>query len=464
MTSQLTRSSGLYLVVAFFVAIAGTLFAQPANLERLTLAAAVDLAVHNYPALLESRARAEAANATVAVAETAYLPRLDALLQVNRATHNNVFGLLLPQAIIPSISGPVLGTRGADSVWGTAGGVLLSWDAVDFGVRKANVDVARRQTDAARAQAALTELDVAAAAADAFLTVLAADESVRAAQANIDRLRVFTDAVTALVRAQLRPGADESRSVAELALARTQLSLAAEQRAVAMATLASTTGSVGTELTLDASALTQLPRATSLPSGVVDSHPAVRAEAAAVEAVRAREHAVQRAFLPRLSLQGAFSERGSAADVPGVVTESSAFRVPNWAFGAVVSFPVFDVFSTDARKRVELQNEAAARARHEQTRQNVATAQARAGALVNAAAEIVQNTPLARAAAVEAESRARARYQAGLASVTEVAEAQRLLAQAETDDAVARLGMWRALLAAAQASGDLRPFLAQVTP
>jgi len=48
-----------------------------------------------------------------------------------------------------------------------------------------------------------------------------------------------------------------------------------------------------------------------------------------------------------------------------------------------------------------------------------------------------------------------------LASITEVAEAQRLLAQAEADDAVARLGVWRALLAAAQVRGDLTPFLEQ---
>src|SRR6266511_3915672 len=259
MTSQLTRSSGLYLAVAFFVAIAGTLFAQPANLERLTLAAAVDLAVHNYPALLESRARAEAANATVAVAETAYLPRLDALLQVNRATHNNVFGLLLPQAIIPSISGPVLGTRGADSVWGTAGGVLLSWDAVDFGVRKANVDVARRQTDAARAQAALTELDVAAAAADAFLTVLAADESVRAARANVDRLQVFAASVRTLAQNQLRPGADQSRAEAELAVAKNQVSQATQTADLARASLAEAIGAAGTTPQLMPGALATVP-------------------------------------------------------------------------------------------------------------------------------------------------------------------------------------------------------------
>jgi outer membrane protein len=461
--THLLRTRMALSLLACSLGASSDLFAQTPAPQRLTLQAAVELAIRNYPALQESRARAEAANRTVAVAETAYLPRLDALLQVNRATHNNVFGLLLPQAVIPSISGPVLGTRDSDSVWGTAAGVLLSWEAIDFGVRKANVDAARRQTDAARAQAALTELDVAAAAADAFLTVLAAEESVRAAQANVDRLKVLTDAITALVRAELRPGADESRAVAELALARNQLSLAVEQREIAVATLSSATGTAGTDITLDPFGLLQLPAAAPMVAAL-ESHPAVRADAAALEVVRARERAVERAFLPRVSLQGAFSGRGSEAEVPGVITGASAFRVPNWALGAVVTFPVFDIFSANARRSVEEQNELAARSRQEQTRQNIATAQSRARALVNAASEIANNTPVARAAALEAASRARARYDAGLASVTEVAEAQRLLAQAEADNAVARLSMWRALLAAAQASGDLRPFLSQLTP
>src|SRR5438045_39858 len=108
--------------------------AQSPSAGPLTLADAVQLALKNYPAIKESRARAQAAEEGVGVARTAYLPRLDAIWQENRATTNNVFGLLLPQSIIPSISGPVLGTRSlGDSVWGTTAGVLLSWEAVDFG-------------------------------------------------------------------------------------------------------------------------------------------------------------------------------------------------------------------------------------------------------------------------------------------------------------------------------------------
>jgi outer membrane protein len=56
----------------------------------------------------------------------------------------------------------------------------------------------------------------------------------------------------------------------------------------------------------------------------------------------------------------------------------------------------------------------------------------------------------------------RERYKFGLATVTEVAEVQRLLAQAEVDNAVAHLNVWRALLVAARLQGDLKPFLLQV--
>ena len=88
----------------------------------------------------------------------------------------------------------------------------------------------------------------------------------------------------------------------------------------------------------------------------------------------------------------------------------------------------------------------------------------KARALMKAATDIARNTPIELQAATANESQARARYQNGLANVIEVAEAQRLLAQAEADDAVARLGVWRALLATAQAHGDLTSFLEQIRP
>jgi outer membrane protein TolC len=268
-----------------------------------------------------------------------------------------------------------------------------------------------------------------------------------------------------LVQNQLRPGAEQSRAEAELAVANTQLSQAVQIAEVARASLADAIGSAGTSLELAPGALTTVPQFSVEPADL-KSHPAARAGQAAVDVVRARARALDRAYYPKITLQSAFAGRGTGADVPGVPSFGNGLwlQVPNWALGASLTFPAFDIFSINARKRVELQNELAESAHYERTIQALTTQEVKARALMKAAADIARNTPIERQAATAGERQARARYQNGLASVTEVAEALRLLAQAEADDAVARLGVWRAWLAAAQAHGDLAPFLEKIRP
>ena len=60
----------------------------------LTLEQAVRQAVERYPAVRGATERANAAAAAIQLARTAYLPRAEAIAQVNRATTNNVYGML----------------------------------------------------------------------------------------------------------------------------------------------------------------------------------------------------------------------------------------------------------------------------------------------------------------------------------------------------------------------------------
>src|SRR5436190_552675 len=149
----------------------------------------------------------------------------------------------------------------------------------------ARADAAEAGIGLAKHRVALTELDVASAAADAFLTVLAADESVRATRANVDRLQVFANSVRTLVQNQLRPGADQSRAEAELAVARNQVSQAVQIADVARASLADAIGAAGTPVQLAPGSLEALPQA-AIESADVTTHPAARAGQAAVDVVR----------------------------------------------------------------------------------------------------------------------------------------------------------------------------------
>jgi outer membrane protein TolC len=137
--------------------------------------------------------------------------------------------------------------------------------------------------------------------------------------------------------------------------------------------------------------------------------------------------------------------------------------VQDYALGFSVTFPALDQPSVQAREAAQ---SAAVRAQTARYRQIAADLRAQwnvAVATLQGARKIAANTPFEVSAARAAVEQATARYQSGLGAIDEVAEAQRLLTQAEIDDALARLGIWRGLLAVATAAGDIEPFLAEAS-
>jgi outer membrane protein len=447
------------LVVLFF-ALFGSASAQP-----LSIGQTVETALRNYPSIRVSQEQIAAAAAGIQLARTAYLPRIDALAQVNRATRNNVFGMLLPQSVIPSMSGPALGTNNLGSAWGSAIGGLVSWEPFDFGLRRANVATASAARAQSEATLRRTEYEVAVASADAFLTLAAAQETVRAAQAGVDRAATVSQTIHALVNAQLRPGADASRADAELAAARTQLIQAEQAVDVARATVARFTGAEPARVGIAAPRLAQLPADRTAPPLDAAANPVAQEQQATIEQAKAQLHALERTYFPRFYLQGAAYARGTGAETDGRILGGFNGLAPstqNYVLGFTVTFPVFDFAALQAREAAQSATVRAQTARAQQIATDLRAQWNTAVATLNGARRVAANTPVEVTAARAATDQATARYRSGLANVDEVAEAQRLLTQSEIDDALARLSVWRALLAVATAAGDIRPFLAEV--
>ena len=449
---------------AFILCASASLTAQPPP-SGLTLAQAVENAVRNYPSIRVSQEQINAAAAGIQLARTAYLPRIDAMAQVNRATRNNVFGLLLPQSVIPSISGPVLGTNNFGTAWGSAVGTLVTWEPFDFGLRRAGVDVAgaaRAQSEAALKR---TQYDVAVATADAYLTFAAARETVRAAQAGVDRAEVVLRTIKALVNAELRPGADASRSEAELAAARTQLFQAQQATEIARATLSQFVALEPAQIAISAPKLLELPPQQNVAPLNTAVNPIALEQNAVVEQARAQLRALERSYFPRFYLQASAYARGTGAETNGAVlggVNGLAPSVQNYALGFSVTFPAFDLPAIRAREAVQSATIRAQTARSQQIAVELRAQWNVAVARLDGARKVAANLPVQVAAARAAARQATARYQAGLANIDEVAEAQRLLTQAEIDETLSRLGVWRGLLGIAAAAGDLQPFLAEV--
>ncbi|RPI51374.1 MAG: TolC family protein, partial [Acidobacteria bacterium] len=178
-------------VLVCVVALSGGARAQdtrrPTSTQTFTLEEALQYALAHYPSVRAALEQVNASTASVRVARAAYLPRFDALWQTNRATANNVFGQLLPQSVLPSISGPVLASDSAQTVWGSAAGGLFSWEAFDFGLRGAAVREAEASVARARADESLTRLSVQNAVGAAFLSVVSDQQAVAAAEADVQR-------------------------------------------------------------------------------------------------------------------------------------------------------------------------------------------------------------------------------------------------------------------------------------
>src|SRR5882762_8338988 len=184
-------------------------------------------------------------------------------------------------------------------------------------------------------------------------STVARAETVRSARATVERGRVFDTIVEALAKQELRPGADASRARAELALAATQLIRAEQAEEVSRTELARALGIAGAHIEIAAGHL--LARGAA-PAETKAKHPLVIEAEAAERAARARKHAVELAYLPRLDLFASLWVRGSgltSGTLPPSPAEGIRPDTPNWLTGLSLSLPVLELVTVRARSRVE---------------------------------------------------------------------------------------------------------------
>ncbi len=440
--------------ILFFAALA-------AEAQTLTLRAAIEKALAQYPSLRVNEEQIKVAAAGVQLARLAHLPRADAIAQVNRATRNNVYGMLLQQNVISSISGPPLETNAGTNVFGSAVGLLFNWEPFDFGLRKANVAIGEAAQRRAESMLKRTRFEVAALTADAYLTVLAAEQTVEVAKNSRVRISIIANVVQALVDSGLRPGLDVTRTNADRASVENQIILAEQGLAVARANLAQF---VAAPQPIDPMKFLTAPPLPPPAASQLVNHPAAEEQKTGIEESQQRLKALERTYYPKFNSQATLYARGTGANADFTTGGGASGLGPNiynWGIGFTVTFPLLDLPGLRVKKEIE-----AARTRTEQARYQLIVREleaqlAKAKAQYEGASQIAANTPVQLRATREALEQVSARYRAGLTGILDVADAQRALSNAEIEDSLARLSIWRAKLAISIAEGDLSGFLAE---
>lgn len=457
---------GLALAVALLASRAVSQNSSPSQVgvhEPLTLASAIQVAEKNYPSIRVATEQEAAAQDSIGIARTAYLPRADFLWQTNRATVNKPNFVPLPQGVVPIPSTPARATTGR-SDWNTLTGVLLTWQPFDFGVRRAQVSAAGFGYESARQSTQLTRLDVLSSTAGAFLDVVAATQQVQVQQANVNRMEIFAKNVHVLVDNTLRPGADASQADAQLAFARTQLIQAQTQQQVKLETLANFLRIPADGIAVEDKQLLEGVPGTDFGPAPPQQHPAAERESAILNQQKQQFRLLARSYVPVFTLNGSLSGLGAglnSASSPQFQGGAAGLAPSefNWMTALQVTFPAMQIFTLHQQKKQQQSQVNSTQAAYDQLLGDISAQVREARAMLDGARRVAQNTPVELSAARQSEEQQQARYKSGLATVVDVSVAEAALAQAEGDDALARINVWRGLAGVAEAQGDLSPFL-----
>jgi outer membrane protein TolC len=254
---------------------------------------------------------------------------------------------------------------------------------------------------------------------------------------------------------------------AEVAAARMQLAQAQQAEGVARALLSQFVGIPPQQIAVSAMKLLQLPPEQPIVPLDVAKNPIAAEQNALIDQMKAELHVLEKSFIPRIFAQGSAYARGTGAELNGTRLGGLNGMAPdtqNYALGLTVTFPLFDFASIHARESVQSATIRVEAARSQQIATTLTAQRNAAVAALDGSRKIAANTPIEVSAANTSSQQAAARYQSGLGTVVEIADAQRLLTQAQIDDSLARLGVWRALLSVASTTGDIQPFITSTLP
>lgn len=431
----------------------------------MTLEAAVNYALARQPSLRAAGAIEAGEEAGLEYSRANYLPEFDLSAQETRATANNVPGLFLTMPGFPVIEENKNGGVFGSSSWNSAASLFLSKDVAGLLREMALVDVALARRERATAGLDADKLTVAFGAADAFIGEVATAETVRAARAGVERARVFAVAVKGRVNSGLRPGADASRADAEVALALNQEISAEQAERIARATLVEALGGgIDSGIKVISGRLLDMPASAPVMEHASPVDPFLHEALAEISAARASTRAAKFEYLPRVDAVAGIFQRDSGFSANAVPGPGHGLvpNTTNWAAGVVVTLPIKGLFQARADVDAQAAKERLAAARYDQVSNAIQKQIDSARAILAGAREIAANTPSELAAASATQRQDTARYEGGLATVVDVAEANRILTQAEVDNAVARVNVWRGMLLLARAVGDFEPLLTDI--
>jgi outer membrane protein TolC len=410
--------------------------ATPEPAAALTLADLVDLALCRAPATRAAWAAVGAAGFRQDQARALYGPRLDATVG--------------PQLDYARSSGGGFPTV-EDSNATASARLSVNWLLFDFGGREARLDAARAGIAGAVASFADQAQAVVLEAGLAYNATIAAVEAEAAARASLRFARVSLEAATARERAGVGIKSDRLQADAAYARALLQLRQAEGQAETQRGRLATAVSlPPTTRLTLaPPPALASAPALTESAEALIADAQRLRPDldlsAASLASAEANVRLARAARRPSLSLGAG----------PGATVGTTERDLVSGSAGLTLSIPLGDAGGRTAAVREALSDAERAAAELDRARQQAALDVWSRYQTLSVDAANLDTARRLLASAEEAAALAQGRYRAGLATITELLDAQSSLAGAREQLVAAELGVRSSNLELARAVGRI---------
>lgn len=441
--------------------------AKAQTIGQNILSQLLETAEKNYPSIQAAKAEQQASVERVKASKRTFIPNLNASAQANYATYNNLTGMVLPQYIVP-VTGPPSEENLNTMVWGTAAGLLLEWEPITFGKRNKEIQYAQSISDQKKAAYEHTLFEHKVKVIDAYLDYLLSQQLLEVQEKNLARAEANYKQSVSLARNGLRPGVDTAQFQTELANTKIQRLQQKNQVMNAKVNLEELLADTLSDARATDYFFENLPVGGIPPRDInrdTGSHPLeVLAQKDLASSIFNYQIA-KRAWLPELSLWGTAYGRGSGVNSNGEVSQATdglQLSRYNYGLGIQLAIPLTSVLQWQPEwKAREFQVQAKKHALGEVTLQ-LKSQQAVAENTLNTALEITTQTPLQYEAATFSYNAMQSRYQAGLVTFADLAQAQYALTNAETDFRLSYWETWKSLLYKAAVYGDLNIILNQV--
>lgn len=424
---------------------------------------AVRMAEERYHLLQARKYEADAATKNVDVIKYSRLPTIDASYQANIATANNLSGIFVPVGIFP-ITGPPSSENRYTPATGSAASLLLNWQAVTFGQRNAQINLAVSEAHVKQTEWQQDVFRYKVNVISAYLDVLLTYDFVGIHRQNIMRVETNLRQSRVLAQSGIKPGVDTALFLSELSKAKIDLLNAQKQLETQQWLLAQFIITDNLPVPADTAFLDKLPAMAAVDDTSFSSHPVIQFAQSQFALSRSKELLLKKSYLPKLNVWATGFARGSGFQSNGNIKtwDGLALSRYNYGTGVQLAFPIMKYGEVKKQLQQQALLSKAAAARLEDSKAALTTQQRIADATFNNSIAIAAEAQQQLKSGQYAFSAMQTRYNTGLVNFADLIQAQYNLLKAELDVKKALWDAWKALLLQAAVKGNENIFLNEI--